>query len=92
MNFVAKEKAKKTKSTAYSKTRCKSNYQQQTYYTSHKVNEKYHTHKQTKNRTIGKMPLSDRCTRGYSVKKQLTMHMLADIQLQSWTKPVICGV
>ena len=62
MNFVAKvkkkEKKKNTKSTLYSEIKCKSNYHQETYYTSHKVNEKYHSHKQKTEQAIGKMPLS----------------------------------
>ena len=64
MNFVAKVKKKNKnkqtnpKSTLYSEIKCKSNYHQETYYTSHKVNEKYHSHKQKTEQAIGKTPLS----------------------------------
>ena len=91
MNFVAKEKVKKkhTKSTLYSEIGCKSNYHQETF-TSHKVNEKYHSHKRKREQAIGKTPLSGGLED--TMWEKLAMHMLADISLQSWTKPVICGV
>lgn len=53
--------------------RSKSKNCQETYYTSHEVNDKYHNHKQTKNRTSYWQNMLIRWTGGFSIKEQLLL-------------------
>lgn len=100
MNFIVKERAKKHKGliwtcTPHRETRCKSNYHQETYYPSHKVNEKYHahthTHTQKQNKLLAKC-LSQMDWRMQCEMPITVVYVLEKISLQSWTKPVMCGI